>query len=53
MNDVSVVEEAESVSGHVVTSERRNNVELDSRVSSILSNLQHRGDLHLHFHFGK
>jgi hypothetical protein len=52
MNDVSVIEEAESVYGHVVRSERGNNVELDSRVSSILSNLQHRGDLHLHFHFG-
>jgi hypothetical protein len=25
---------------------------VDSRVSSILRNLQHSGDLHLHFHFG-
>jgi|694.fasta_scaffold143422_3 hypothetical protein len=27
--------------------------EIDPRVTSILSNLQHHGDLHLHFHFSK
>jgi hypothetical protein len=27
-------------------------LELDSRVASILNNIQHRGELHVHFHFG-
>jgi hypothetical protein len=41
-----------SVSGQLDGSGLGSTVELDPRVSSILSNLQNNGELHVHFHFG-
>ena len=41
------------IGGGSVVQDREANAVVDSRVSSILSNIRHQGELHVHFHFGK